>query len=84
MTAAARPTDRLRWWWAPGALAALPVALGLALLARHTWYPIGDFSQANLRLLSFWGDPPLVGAAGRIVGEGGVQGNHPGPAQTYD
>lgn len=77
-------TARLaRLWWLPGALATLPVALGLALLARRTWYPIGDYAQAALRMQSFWDHPPLVGAAGRIVGEGGVQGNHPGPAQFW-
>lgn len=73
----------LRAWWVPVVLAALPLALGLGLLAQRTWYPIGDYAQANLRLLSFWRHPPLVGAAGRIVGPGGVQGNHPGPAQFW-
>lgn len=70
--------DRL--WWTPLLVAAVPLGLGLALLAQHTWYPVGDFGQANMRLLSFWSNPPLVGAAGRIVGPEGVQGNHPGPS----
>lgn len=69
-----------RLWWTPLVLAAVPLAIGLAILAQHTWYPIGDFGQANMRLLSFWSDPPLVGAAGRIVGPDGQQGNHPGPS----
>lgn len=76
--AAVRTLDRL--WWAPLVLAAVPLGIGLAILAQHTWYPIGDFAQANMRLLSFWSDPPLVGAAGRIVGPDGQQGNHPGPS----
>ncbi len=74
----ARPVEAL--WWLPLVLAALVLGLGLAILAQHTWYPVGDFGQANMRMLSFWSHPPLVGPAGRIIGEGGVQGNHPGPA----
>lgn len=70
-------------WWLTLVLAAAPLVVGLAALAQHAWYPIGDLGQANLRMLSFWSDPPLVGAAGRIAGEGGVQGNHPGPAQFW-
>lgn len=70
-------------WWLMLVGAAVPLVVGLAVLAQHTWYPIGDLGQANLRMLSFWSDPPLVGAAGRIAGEGGVQGNHPGPAQFW-
>lgn len=77
------PTRLDRLWWLTLVAAAVPLVVGLAVLAQHTWYPIGDLGQANLRMLSFWSDPPLVGAAGRIAGEGGVQGNHPGPAQFW-
>lgn len=73
-----RPVEAL--WWLPLVAAAVLLGLGLALLAQHTWYPVGDLGQANMRMLSFWSHPPLVGPAGRIIGEGGVQGNHPGPA----
>jgi hypothetical protein len=78
-----RATRLDRSWWLTLVAVAVPLAVGLAVLAQHTWYPIGDLGQANLRMLSFWSDPPLVGAAGRIAGEGGVQGNHPGPAQFW-
>ena len=73
-----RPVDAL--WWLPLGAAVAVLGLGLAILAQHTWYPVGDFGQANMRMLSFWSHPPLVGPAGRIIGEGGVQGSHPGPA----
>lgn len=37
-------------------------------------------AQAELHMRGFLGHPPLVGAAGRIVGDTGVQGSHPGPS----
>lgn len=77
------PRPLARYWWLTLVAASVPLVIGLAVLAQHTWYPIGDLGQANLRMLSFWSHPPLVGAAGRIAGEGGVQGNHPGPAQFW-
>ncbi len=72
-----------RLWWLTPAAVALPLILGLALLARHTWYPVGDYGQNNLRLLSLWSHPPLVGAAGRILGPDGQQGSHPGPTMFW-
>lgn len=61
---------------------AAPLAVAVLALGRVTWYPIGDLAQAMLRQLSFWGDPPLVGPAGRI-GTFARQGNHPGPAMFW-
>ena len=37
-------------------------------------------AQAELHMRGFLGHPPLVGAAGRIVGDTGTQGSHPGPS----
>lgn len=57
-----------------------PLAITVVALASRHWYPTGDLAQAEMRLRSLPSNPPLVGAAGRIVSETGVQGNHPGPA----
>lgn len=54
-------------------------ALGVAL-AGEQWYPAGDMAQAELHMRGFFAHPPLVGAAGRIVSDTGVQGSHPGPS----
>lgn len=62
------------------ALVLVPLAITVVVLAFRHWYPTGDLAQAELRLRSFPSHPPLVGAAGRIVSDAGVQGNHPGPA----
>lgn len=37
-------------------------------------------AQAELHMRGFFSHPPLVGAAGRIVGDTGIQGSHPGPS----
>lgn len=62
------------------ALVVVPLAITVVALAFRHWYPTGDLAQAVMRLRSFPANPPLVGAAGRIVSDAGVQGNHPGPA----
>ncbi len=63
------------------ALVMIPVVVALvALLSRETWYPTGDMAQAELHMRSLWSHPPLVGAAGRIASDAGVQGSHPGPS----
>lgn len=71
---------------------ALPLVLAVVALSRTTWFPVGDLAQAALRQESFWHDPPLVGAAGRIATTPtcdpgpfcfGQQGNHPGPAMFW-
>jgi hypothetical protein len=36
-------------------------------------------AQAELHMRGFLSHPPLVGAAGRIVSDAGLQGSHPGP-----
>ncbi len=69
--------------WAGVAVAVALVVLGLVRLAGRSWYPIGDFAQAELRMFSFWRHPPLVGAAGRIADLDGRQGNHPGPLMFW-
>jgi hypothetical protein len=61
----------------------IPLAAAVARLARLDWTPTGDLAQAELRFIDFWAHPPLLGAAGRIVNEAGVQGNHPGPLMFY-
>ncbi|MBX3286982.1 MAG: hypothetical protein KF703_16665 [Actinobacteria bacterium] len=74
------------------AVGALPLLVAVVALSRTTWYPVGDLAQAALRQESFWGHPPLVGAAGRIATTPtcdpgplcfGQQGNHPGPAMFW-
>lgn len=63
------------------AVAVLPVVVALVrVLAGPRWYPGGDMAQAELHMRGFLSHPPLVGAAGRIVGDTGIQGSHPGPS----
>lgn len=50
------------------------------LLLGDPWFPGGDMAQAELHMRGFFSHPPLVGAAGRIVSDLGVQGSHPGPS----
>lgn len=76
------PRRDLRWL-VIGVLVAIPVLVLIAALAQRTWYPTGDQAQAELRMLSLPGRPPLVGAAGRIADEQGRQGNHPGPLMFW-
>lgn len=64
------------------AAGSLPLLVAVVVLAGERWYPAGDLAQAAMRLESFWGDPPLVGTAGRI-GTLEQQGNHPGPAMFW-
>lgn len=71
---------------------AVPLVIAVVALSRASWFPVGDLAQAALRQESFWGHPPLVGAAGRIATTPtcdpgplcfGQQGNHPGPAMFW-
>jgi len=63
------------------AIVSLPILIAVAtLIARDRWFPAGDMAQAELHMRGFFAHPPLVGAAGRIVGDAGTQGSHPGPA----
>lgn len=79
---AARPSIS-RASWAVIALTVLPVVVLIVALAQRTWYPTGDLAQAELRMRSLLGHPPLVGAAGRIVDAQNRQGNHPGPLMFW-
>ncbi|MCU1371714.1 MAG: hypothetical protein JWO77_2908 [Ilumatobacteraceae bacterium] len=79
--AAARGADRR--WLLIAVVVAVPILVLIAALAQRTWYPTGDQAQAELRMLSLPGHPPLVGAAGRIADEQVRQGNHPGPLMFW-
>lgn len=66
------------------ALASLAVAVPILVVlilavGGETWFPGGDMAQAELHMRGFFSHPPLVGAAGRIVSDTGIQGSHPGP-----
>ena len=71
-------------WKTTGIIAAIvsaPLLIAVVtLIAREPWFPAGDMAQAELHMRGFFTHPPLVGAAGRIVGDAGTQGSHPGPA----
>ncbi|MEN9805271.1 MAG: hypothetical protein RIS41_2118 [Actinomycetota bacterium] len=56
------------------------VSVLLVVLSQGRWFPAGDMAQAELHMRGFFADPPLVGAAGRILTESGFQGSHPGPS----
>ncbi|MGA0879748.1 MAG: hypothetical protein ACO3SP_11580, partial [Ilumatobacteraceae bacterium] len=59
----------------------VPALVALVILSSgDTWFPGGDMAQAELHMRGFFSHPPLVGAAGRIVSDTGVQGSHPGPS----
>lgn len=62
-------------------LVSIPMFAALiVLLGGARWFPCGDMAQAELHMRGFLGNPPLVGAAGRIVDNSGFQGSHPGPS----
>jgi hypothetical protein len=63
-----------------GLLVCVPIIVAQIKLVGRLWYPGGDMAQAELHVRGLWGHPPLVGAAGRIAGESGLQGSHPGPS----
>lgn len=60
-----------------------PGYVAFVRLAGTTWYPTGDMAQAELHVRGLWSHPPLVGAAGRIQSDTGVQGSHPGPSLWF-
>ena len=61
-------------------LAVTPIIVAVVtLLSGDAWFPAGDMAQAELHMRGFFSHPPLVGAAGRIVSDAGLQGSHPGP-----
>ena len=57
----------------------LPLLVAVVALADDDWHATGDMAQAELHVRGFFGDPPLLGAAGRL-GTLTEQGSHPGPA----
>ena len=70
-------------WLLVLAAVGLPIVVLVIALAQRNWYPTGDLAQAELRMRSLPHDPPLVGAAGRIVDAQGRQGSHPGPLMFW-
>lgn len=62
---------------------AVPIVVALVVLAQHPLFPTGDMAQAELHVRGIWAHPPLVGAAGRIESDAGVQGSHPGPSLWF-
>lgn len=60
-----------------------PIVVALVVLAQDPLFPTGDMAQAELHVRGIWSHPPLVGAAGRIEGNTGVQGSHPGPSLWF-
>ncbi len=72
-----------RWVAVAFAAAALPVVVALLRIRGQHWYPSGDMAQAEFHLRGIWQHPPLVGAAGRITGDTGIQGSHPGPSLWF-
>ena len=67
-----------------GIVAAAILAPFLSVLVvvstKGRWFPAGDMAQAELHMRGFFANPPLVGAAGRILTDSGFQGSHPGPS----
>jgi len=57
----------------------VPLLVAVVVLADDGWHATGDMGQAELHVRGFFGNPPLLGAAGRI-GTLVEQGSHPGPA----
>lgn len=84
--------DRISTWcdrrpliaWALLALVVIaPAVVALVAVGTEQWFPTGDMAQAELHVRGIWSHPPLVGAAGRIESDGGVQGSHPGPSLWF-
>lgn len=71
--------DRTRLTLISLIIAPIVVAVVMLILGDR-WFPAGDMAQAELHMRGFFGHPPLVGAAGRIVSDSGFQGSHPGPS----
>lgn len=78
-----RAGGTIGWTLLAALITIAPIFVVVLQLRGVTWYPTGDLAQAEMRMLRFFDHPPMVGAAGRIVNESGVQGNHPGPAMFW-
>jgi len=64
--------------------AGIPLAVALGVLHSPRWYPLLDLAQTELRVRDVGtADSPLVGLAGRITGDDGLQGSHPGPLSFW-
>jgi hypothetical protein len=64
--------------------AGIPLAVALGVLRSPRWYPLLDLAQTELRVRDVGtADSPLVGLAGRITGDDGLQGSHPGPLSFW-
>jgi len=62
----------------------IPLAVALGVLRSPHWYPLLDLAQTELRVRDVGGrHSPLVGLAGRITGDNGLQGSHPGPLSFW-
>lgn len=62
----------------------IPLAVALGVLHSPRWLPLLDLAQTELRVRDVGtGDSPLVGLAGRITGDDGLQGSHPGPLSFW-
>jgi hypothetical protein len=62
----------------------IPLAVALGVLHQPRWYPLLDLAQTELRVRDVGtADSPLVGLAGRITGDDGMQGSHPGPLSFW-
>ena len=75
--------NRTRWILVAVAVATPFITALVVVLSKGRWYPAGDMAQAELHMRGFFGNPPLVGAAGRIIDDTGFQGSHPGPSLWF-
>lgn len=83
LTTTAARTSRLRWILVVVSVVAPFVVALVVVWSKGRWYPAGDMAQAELHMRGFFGNPPLVGAAGRIIDDTGFQGSHPGPSLWF-
>lgn len=75
---------RSRLYWLFFVCVSVPIVLAVTILVWGSpWFPAGDMAQAELHMRGFFSTPPLVGAAGRIVSDSGIQGSHPGPSLWF-
>lgn len=68
------------FWVSCVVVVAILVTVLVVVWSSGRWFPAGDMAQAELHMRGFFSHPPLVGAAGRILDDAGVQGSHPGPS----
>ena len=62
----------------------IPLAVALGVLHQPRWYPILDLAQTELRIRDVGTrHSPLVGLAGRMTADDGLQGSHPGPLSFW-